>query len=179
MACRAHLPKDLLDVSQREVQSSLFAFSPPITLVSYVPKKNKNVLLLSTMHTDKNLMLSKSNVEKPEIILYYNHTKAGVDTIDQMCRHYSTKVASRRWPMVYFFNMLDIAAINAHTLYKRKYSMTKDRRQFISRKKFLYMLALSLVADCVSTRDLINLQVRMLLCNGCTQTSTYKILAFN
>ena len=36
--------------------------------------------------------------KKPEEILYYNSTKGGVDTADEVLRCYSTKAASRRWP---------------------------------------------------------------------------------
>ena len=33
--------------------------------------------------------------------------------MDQMVRYYSTKRMTRRWPMVVFFNMIDISAMNA------------------------------------------------------------------
>ena len=36
----------------RELYSSIFAFHENITMCSYVPKKNKPVILLSTMHSD-------------------------------------------------------------------------------------------------------------------------------
>jgi len=110
MQCRKHLPRELLDISHREPMSSLFAYSSPVTMVSYVPKgkKKKNVLLLSTMHPDGIVMEERMD-KKPEIILFYNDTKAGVDTVDQMCRTFTIKTATRRWPTVIFFNLLDIA----------------------------------------------------------------------
>ena len=42
----------LLAVKGREVFSSKFAFTPTATLVSYIPKKNRNVVLLSTRHAE-------------------------------------------------------------------------------------------------------------------------------
>ncbi|XP_029553279.1 piggyBac transposable element-derived protein 4-like [Salmo trutta] len=48
---KPELPPALLAAKDREVFSSRFAFTPTTTLVSYLPKKNKNVLLLSTLHT--------------------------------------------------------------------------------------------------------------------------------
>lgn len=38
-----------------EVNSSRFGFQNNITLVSYVPKKNKVVLVMSTLHHDQNI----------------------------------------------------------------------------------------------------------------------------
>ena len=81
-----------------------------LTLVSYCPKKNRNVILLSTEHHDK--AVDAQDHHKPDIIMHYNRTKFGVDTVDQMARTYSIKVASRRWPFVFFCNMLDVGALN-------------------------------------------------------------------
>ena len=50
-----------------------------------------------------------------------------------MARKYSTKSASRRWPVQMFYNVLDLAAINAFVLYK---NVTKK----ISRHEFLLIL---------------------------------------
>ncbi|XP_049955366.1 uncharacterized protein LOC126471290 [Schistocerca serialis cubense] len=48
------------------------------TLARYVPKKGKVVTVLSTQHHDMTVM-----EEKPDIILFYNCTKSGVDTFDK------------------------------------------------------------------------------------------------
>ena len=63
------------------------------------------------MHNDKGI--ESPGETKPEIIQYYNSTIVGVDTMDQMVRYYSTKRMTHRWPMVVFFNMIDISAMNA------------------------------------------------------------------
>ena len=56
--------------------------------VSYVPKKGKAVVLVSTMHEDR--AVDDSSVKKkPEVIQYYNQTKSGVDTMDQMVHTYT------------------------------------------------------------------------------------------
>lgn len=44
---KPELPPELLVSKGREVHSSKFAFTPAAMLVSYLPKKNKNVVLLS------------------------------------------------------------------------------------------------------------------------------------
>ena len=87
-----------------------------MTMVSYVPKKGKAVVLLSTMHNDT-AVDDHSVKRKPEVIQSYNHTKSGVDTMDQMVCTYTCKRRTRRWPMVLWHNMLDVATLNAFTNY--------------------------------------------------------------
>ena len=69
------------------------------------------VTLLSTMHSVKGSESTTKN--KHEIIEYYNSTKGGVDTMDEMTQCYSTKRMTYRRPMVIFFNMLDVSSLNA------------------------------------------------------------------
>ncbi|CAJ1066750.1 piggyBac transposable element-derived protein 4-like [Xyrichtys novacula] len=85
-----------------------------MTMVSYVQKKGKAVVLLSTMHDDKAVDHS-SEKKKPEVIQCYNKTKGEVDTMDQMVTNYSCRRRTRRWPMVVWYNMLDVATLNAYT----------------------------------------------------------------
>ncbi|KRX31392.1 hypothetical protein T06_11566, partial [Trichinella sp. T6] len=49
---KPELPREVLQLKCRKLNSSRFAFSEDCTIVSYLPKKNKNVLVLSTMHND-------------------------------------------------------------------------------------------------------------------------------
>ena len=81
----------------------------------YQCKPSKNVLLLSTVHR---IVTCADNKKKtPETIEYYNATKYGVDVLDQKARKYTTKVASQRWPLQVFYNVLDLAAIDTVILY--------------------------------------------------------------
>ncbi len=59
------------------------------TLTIYKCKPNKNVLLLSTLHSSVNFGNDKKM--KPETIEFYNNTKYGVDALGQMARNYSVK----------------------------------------------------------------------------------------
>ena len=72
-----------------ERYSTQFGFTVNTTIVSYVPKKGKAVIMLSTMHHDKAIDEGSSK-KKPEVIQYYNGTKAGVDTFDQMIQAFNT-----------------------------------------------------------------------------------------
>jgi hypothetical protein len=84
-------------------------------LASYVPKKNQAVILLSTQHHSEHISEEDSKF-KPEVILEYNRTKGAVDTLDKMVKEYSCNRTTKRWPLVLFMNMVDIAAINAFIL---------------------------------------------------------------
>ena len=114
--CKRDIPAIMKPSKSREVHSSEFGFNNNLTMVSYCPKKGKAVILLSSMHSDKSV--DGGEKKKPQIILYYNQTKGGVDTVDQMVRNYSCKRMTRRWPTVLWHNMLDIAALNALTIFK-------------------------------------------------------------
>lgn len=93
------IPKNFQANKTRPIGSSLFGFTKDCTLVSFVPKKNKAVILYSTMHHD-----DKVNPEnnKPEIIEYYNSTKGGVDSVDQRCSVYSCSRRTPRRPLAVF-----------------------------------------------------------------------------
>ena len=77
MPSRRHLPLSLLpkQARGRDVGSSLFAFKDNLALVSWHPKRSKFVLLLSSLHHNSNIAESG----KPEIVEFYDKTKAGVD----------------------------------------------------------------------------------------------------
>jgi len=60
---------------------------------------------------------------------------------DQMARKYSVKCKCCRWPMHVFYNILDLAGINAWVLYK------ETTGENISRKDFLFQLGEELAAE--------------------------------
>lgn len=104
--------------------------SNEITLTSYQGKVKKNVLILSTLHTG--VMTDKNKEKKtPETVEYYNATKCGVDTVDQMARKYSVRAGTRRWTVHVFYNLLDLAMINAHTMYKMVIGSKISRRTYM------------------------------------------------
>jgi hypothetical protein len=91
---KAEIPAEFLPSRARPVHSSLFGHQQQLTLVSYVPNRNRAVILLSSMH--KGEEISDRADRKPEIIMFYNRTKGGVDTMDQMVSTYTTKRMTRR-----------------------------------------------------------------------------------
>ncbi|XP_071055485.1 piggyBac transposable element-derived protein 4-like [Onthophagus taurus] len=134
---KREIPPSFLPSKNKPVLTSEFAFSDKLTLVSFTPKKkNKSVILISIMHADKNV---NEVSKKPEIIEFYNSTKGGVDTFDQMAHNYTVSRKTRRWPLRYFYGMLDQAAINAFVLYNVSRNASK-----VTRNKFLQSLGLQL-----------------------------------
>lgn len=121
------------DEPEDSEDSTIFGFHEKVTMCSYVPKKNKAVILLSTMHSDASV--GDDAKQKPEIINFYNKYKAGVDTMDQMVRRYTSQRQSSRWPMALFFNMLDISSLASYIIYYENNKMivkkTTERRQFM------------------------------------------------
>ena len=79
----------------RERYSTEFGFKRNTTMVSYVPKKGKAIIMLSTMHHEEAIDEGSSK-KKPKIIQYYNGTKAGLDTFDQLIRTYSCNRQTKR-----------------------------------------------------------------------------------
>ncbi|KAK9759014.1 hypothetical protein QE152_g180 [Popillia japonica] len=69
---------------KRPEKSSMFAFTEDMTMVSYIPKPNRQVILLSTLHHDDSIDPESGQNTKPEII-----SKGGVDVVDQRSAKYN------------------------------------------------------------------------------------------
>uniref|UniRef100_UPI00358F4BCF piggyBac transposable element-derived protein 4-like n=1 Tax=Myxine glutinosa TaxID=7769 RepID=UPI00358F4BCF len=134
----------------RQLHSSEFGFKGNITMLSYVPKKNKAVLFLSTLHHEKSIM-EGSIKNQPEIITYYNSTKGGVDVMDQMVHNYSCKRQTKRWPLVLWYNILDVASLNAYVLYTSQHPECNPGLMH-KRRLFLKELVLELVTPQMQSR---------------------------
>ncbi|KFM67616.1 PiggyBac transposable element-derived protein 4, partial [Stegodyphus mimosarum] len=119
---------------KKALYSSVFGFQKETTILSYSAKKNKNVVVLSTMHTDDKIEETTMELKKPDIITFYNLTKGAVDVVDEMAAAYTTARISNRWPMVILFSLLNVTAINARILLmfiKNPPTQFKNRRFFL------------------------------------------------
>lgn len=128
---KSEIPPQML--LPRPEKSIMFAFRDKCTLVSYTPKRNRNVLLLSTMHYDDGV---DRKTGKPDIIMDYNKTKGGVDVVDKMCEAYNCARATRRWPMVIFYSALNVAGINSYIIYNSNNQTKINRRKFLENLGF-------------------------------------------
>jgi len=98
------------------IQTTILYKTGETVLTSYQGKVSRNVLVLSTLHTG--VTISEGPKRLPESVEYYNMTKCGVDSVDQMARKYTVRAGTRRWPVHIFYNVLDLSMINAHTMFK-------------------------------------------------------------
>ena len=146
---KAEIPKQLQASRSRPEHSSIHVFADKLTLVSYVSKKNKAVLAISTQHHSAVVEGEKS---KPEIICYYNDTKGGVDTLDQLISTFTVKRKSRRWPMVMFYNMIDVAGVAAYVIWLTNKPQWKISSHQSRRRLFLIQLGTDLVEEYIKRR---------------------------
>ena len=129
---KREIPLELhADTKQQPLYTSQFLFTTDgIMILYYKAKKKKESFLLSSMHNAPVVNENEAK-KKPEAILYHNSTKGGVDTADEMLRCCSTKAASRRWPLVAIFNLLDIISLNAFVIAKDIGMMQSNTRSFL------------------------------------------------
>ena len=83
-------------------------------------------MILSTIHYDPTVV----EKQKTDLVMYYNATKGGVDTFDQLCGNLSVSRKTNRWPLCLFYGMLNIAANNAYILYHQNKQKVPTRRDF-------------------------------------------------
>jgi hypothetical protein len=138
------IPPQIISEKLQRHESCFYWNDSHMLLVKYQCKSNKSVFLLSTMHA--NPSVDTTPKRKPDVIHYYNHNKCGVDCADSMLRLYSSRCATRRWPVAVWENLLDIAVLNSWVCFKEASGFN------ISRKKFLMNLINQLVQfNCSST----------------------------
>lgn len=111
---------------------------------------------------------------KPQMILDYNATKGGVDTMDQMVgmidcsilcffsfifhfnclfqvTGYSCKRKTRRWPLAMFFNMIDIMGLAAYVLFMETSGVGTSKHA--TRRAFLNKLSAELATENIERRS--------------------------
>ncbi|UYV60762.1 hypothetical protein LAZ67_1002176 [Cordylochernes scorpioides] len=75
-------------------------------------------------------------------------TKGGVDMMNEMTATYNCARNSRRWPMVIFYSLLNIGAINSQIINFANGNASKVK----SRRHFLKTLSLDLIEEMVKVR---------------------------
>ncbi|KAJ8938411.1 hypothetical protein NQ318_011994 [Aromia moschata] len=79
---KRELPLEFSKPTNRPARTSMFGFTNDQTIVSYIPKKGKNVILVSSFHHHDDIDPDSGDLNKPVIITKYNETKGGVDVVD-------------------------------------------------------------------------------------------------
>ncbi len=108
-------------------------------------KDKRDVMLLTTRHTDKVVTTGKrdrqgNDICKPEAILFYNGTKQGIDVSDQMSAYHTCLRKTVRWYHKVAIELIcGTAVVNAMQLYngrclqmdKRCVSITAFRERLV------------------------------------------------
>ncbi|XP_045763663.1 piggyBac transposable element-derived protein 4-like [Maniola jurtina] len=144
---KREIPEEIKNSRSRPVGSSMFCFDGPLTLVSYKPKPSKMVYCLSSC--DEDAVINQNN-GKPDMILFYNQTKGGVDSFDQMCSSMSSKRKTNRWPMAVFYGMLNMAFVNSYVIYCHNKLAKKEKP--LNRKDFMKKLSTELTTPWMQKR---------------------------
>lgn len=138
---RSFIPNEL-KVIRSDLYSSWFYFTEQHVVLSYQGKQNKPpIVLLSTLHEFAEVL--DDNKKLSVMIHDYNQTKFGVDIVDQCINNYTVRRISKRWPMLVFYNLIDIAAVNALALWIFQQPDWQHGKKYI-RRLFLEELAKSL-----------------------------------
>ncbi|XP_046409242.1 piggyBac transposable element-derived protein 4-like [Ischnura elegans] len=148
---KRQLPPSFTSPVGREPFTTRFGFDRHCTLVSYIPKPRKNVILISSMHHDSTIDETTGNSNKPEIVTFYNATKSGVDVVDKLCATYSVARNTKRWPMTIFYTMLNVAAINAQVIYL--VNNKESSHAILKRRHFIKVLAQELTKEHLQKRS--------------------------
>ena len=104
---RRELCKKMIESENKATYSTKFYWHDPsnFLFVKYQAKEKKSVCLLSSMQDSTDVDTSNEK-KKPELILFYNANKVGVDCFDQITCLCTTRSASRRWPVAVWGNIL-------------------------------------------------------------------------
>ena len=82
---------------------------------------------------------------KPQVIAMYDHTKGGVDVVDLISCHHSTRMKSKLWALTAFAVMFDTIRTNSKTI-------LEDNKKTYHNFEFTYQLRKALVLPKIQQR---------------------------
>lgn len=116
--------------SNRKALTSIAGYTVDKTLLSYKLAENDLVLLLSTMN--KNRYIDPRSEEVPEIIKFFNTTKATVSVVDYLAQQHTTVRENFSWPQYIFSTMLNIGGVNSHVIYQENTGNKYSRYMYLN-----------------------------------------------
>ena len=117
----------LMNIPEGEVVA-LFNHEMGVNVVYLRRPKQKYVAIITTVH---NAFSYVENM-KTEAHMFYNASKGGVDTFDQMCATTDTSRKTNRWPQCVFYNLINLIMNNAFICHSSAIRPSKDRHIFNS-----------------------------------------------
>lgn len=130
---RKHIPKEVTTAKLKRGEHIARESDDGITVMKW--KDKRDVLVLSTKHSDRFLTITKRGkaVLKPKIVIDYNRAKGAVDLSDQMAAYSSPLRKSVKWYKKVGINLLlNTAVVNALILYQM---VTGNKIQIVEFRK--------------------------------------------
>ena len=125
---KREIPAEALECTRKDENIARYFYSDGLTLCSYVAKKGKIVVLLSSGdHAERN----HPRTTHPEIVEFYNGHKGGVDAFNEMIKSRTCRRKTRRWPLGVFYFLVDVGAYNSYVLYRKVTGREVRRIQFL------------------------------------------------
>ncbi|KRX24456.1 PiggyBac transposable element-derived protein 4 [Trichinella nelsoni] len=111
-ANRRDVPLCLQNTRGRDVYSTLAVYehNRKVIMISYVPRKNKNVLLMDSCHTKLKIDNQRDD-RRPNIINDYDLGKGGVDSMDSRIEDFSCKRKTNKCTMLMLYLIVDLLMI--------------------------------------------------------------------
>ncbi|KRX79570.1 hypothetical protein T06_6758, partial [Trichinella sp. T6] len=112
--------------ARRDPYSTLivYEYNKKVTMISYAPRKNSNVLLLTPCHA-KLKVNNQQGFKRPDIITYYNLGNGGLDSLDARIEDFCCKKDQQ-------IHHADVVCINnAFLLMRHKQSYQKTKKRFM------------------------------------------------
>lgn len=125
---KPYMPLELLSFPLQVGESvAVFNYEDKATLLCQRVKATKRIQILSTVHHKPTTVEGN----KTHIHMFYNATKGGVDSFDQVSAAMTCSRKTRRWPLCIFYGLLNIVLNNAYIIFRtRPENATVTRRQF-------------------------------------------------
>lgn len=111
---KSHLPKELMSIKLEKGNSVAVYNYNNVTFLSHQDSKNKRVQLLSTIHHRPTVV----EKVKMDVQMFYNATKGGVNTFDRLCSSATCCRKTRRWPLSFFYGIINLAITNSHIIHQ-------------------------------------------------------------
>ncbi|XP_068224544.1 piggyBac transposable element-derived protein 4-like, partial [Palaemon carinicauda] len=141
---KPYLPTVLLSTPMELGESvATYNYKDKVTVLCQCVKPTKRIQILSTVHHNPTVIED----HKSHMHMFYNATKGGVDTFDQICSALTCSRKTRRWPVCVFYGIINLVMNNSFFIHQNLPDNT-----LYNRRQFSTELAIELARDAALSR---------------------------
>ena len=96
---------------QLALYATKFAYNENAAVLKYQSKRRKSVILLSSMYGTSIVGPYPKPKRNQRWSVFYNPKEGAAGPLDKMAHAHTVKCKSQHWPLVMFFNIIDLATI--------------------------------------------------------------------